>query len=279
MAAVRCHGAESCGGAQCSGGTLRAPWRAAARRAALMLAAPVAFMADAQLCCPFTARAPQRRHLAAQELAVPVPHRRHELLARAGDRCVWRRAPAAAGGRASQENAPPLRVQRRPLPSPNCSPPAPAAAVGLTPRHSPPPGSGRIAFAHPTTQQQLLVWRDRPRTAMVIKKLGSELNPQFYEVGVDHSIDSRDRQQQKLRQRRQRRRPAAAAATPCSGSRKHHLRCSSRRRRERHTPGPLAASPKAARAHTRTHQHTNTPTFHTPPCRLCATWARPRACR
>ena len=45
-------------------------------------------------------------------------------------------------------------------------------------------GSGSITFAHPTTQQQLLVWRDRPRTVMVIKKLGRELNKQFYEVRV-----------------------------------------------------------------------------------------------
>ncbi|GBF92618.1 ATP-NAD kinase [Raphidocelis subcapitata] len=43
-------------------------------------------------------------------------------------------------------------------------------------------GNGRITFAHPTTQQQLLVWRDRPRTVMVIKKLGRELNAQFFEV-------------------------------------------------------------------------------------------------
>jgi len=45
-------------------------------------------------------------------------------------------------------------------------------------------GSGRITFAHPTTQQQLLVWRDRPRTVMVIKKLGKELNPHFFEVSA-----------------------------------------------------------------------------------------------
>jgi hypothetical protein len=53
----------------------------------------------------------------------------------------------------------------------------------LPPPPSPPcAGNGRITFAHPTTQQQLLVWRDRPRTVMVIKKLGRELNSQFFEV-------------------------------------------------------------------------------------------------
>lgn len=43
-------------------------------------------------------------------------------------------------------------------------------------------GAGRITFTHPTTQQQLLVWRDLPKTAMVIKKLGKELNHHFFEV-------------------------------------------------------------------------------------------------
>ena len=49
--------------------------------------------------------------------------------------------------------------------------------------NTPDPGAGRITFAHPTTQQQLLVWRERPRTALVIKKLGKELKRQFFEVG------------------------------------------------------------------------------------------------
>jgi len=43
-------------------------------------------------------------------------------------------------------------------------------------------GTGRFQFAHPSTQQHLLVWRDRPKVVMVIKKLGSELNHEFFSV-------------------------------------------------------------------------------------------------
>lgn len=43
-------------------------------------------------------------------------------------------------------------------------------------------GTGRFHFAHPSTQQHLLVWRDRPKVVMVIKKLGRELTDEFMEV-------------------------------------------------------------------------------------------------
>eukprot|EP00775_Hariotina_reticulata_P010371 gene10371-10529_t len=43
-------------------------------------------------------------------------------------------------------------------------------------------GTGRFQFAHPSTQQHLLVWRDRPKVVMIIKKLGSELNNEFFSV-------------------------------------------------------------------------------------------------
>eukprot|EP00879_Flechtneria_rotunda_P007391 GHRR01007753.1.p1 GENE.GHRR01007753.1~~GHRR01007753.1.p1 ORF type:complete len:584 (+),score=189.94 GHRR01007753.1:471-2222(+) len=43
-------------------------------------------------------------------------------------------------------------------------------------------GTGRFQFAHPSTQQHLLVWRDRPKVVMVIKKLGRELTQEFMEV-------------------------------------------------------------------------------------------------
>eukprot|EP00882_Tetradesmus_deserticola_P018132 GHRQ01019457.1.p2 GENE.GHRQ01019457.1~~GHRQ01019457.1.p2 ORF type:complete len:118 (+),score=36.16 GHRQ01019457.1:521-874(+) len=43
-------------------------------------------------------------------------------------------------------------------------------------------GTGTFRFSHPSTQQHLLVWRDRPKVVMVIKKLGSELLPEFLEV-------------------------------------------------------------------------------------------------
>ncbi|WIA09297.1 hypothetical protein OEZ85_008704 [Tetradesmus obliquus] len=43
-------------------------------------------------------------------------------------------------------------------------------------------GTGTFRFSHPSTQQHLLVWRDRPKVVMVIKKLGRELLPEFLEV-------------------------------------------------------------------------------------------------
>lgn len=54
-----------------------------------------------------------------------------------------------------------------------------------------PAGSGRISFAHPTTQQQLLVWKERPKTVLVIKKLGKELNRQFFKVRMTHGLAAR----------------------------------------------------------------------------------------
>jgi hypothetical protein len=52
---------------------------------------------------------------------------------------------------------------------------APAAAAAAA-------GTGTFRFSHPSTQQHLLVWRDRPKVVMVIKKLGRELLPEFLEV-------------------------------------------------------------------------------------------------
>lgn len=45
-----------------------------------------------------------------------------------------------------------------------------------------PAGTGRFHFDYPSTQQHLLVWRDRPKVVMVIKKLGRELTDEFMEV-------------------------------------------------------------------------------------------------
>lgn len=240
---------------------------------------PVAFMADAQLCCPFTAGAPQRRHLAAQELAVPVPHRRHELLARAGDRCVWRRAPgcrrrarvarkraasacAAATSPLSKLQPPSTRSGRRPDAAP---PPLQARGASRlrTPRRSSSCWSGATGRAPPWSSKSWAASSTPNFMRWVSSTASTAETGSSRSGGSDASGGGR--------QRRQLPRAAAAASSTCVAV---HAR-----RRERHTPGPLAASPKAARAHTRTHQHTNTPTFHTPPCRLCATWARPRACR
>ncbi|MEW5303477.1 MAG: hypothetical protein WDW36_006164 [Sanguina aurantia] len=43
-------------------------------------------------------------------------------------------------------------------------------------------GTGKLQFAYPSTQQQLLVWRTRPRSVMLVMKLGDELLPQLLEV-------------------------------------------------------------------------------------------------
>jgi hypothetical protein len=43
-------------------------------------------------------------------------------------------------------------------------------------------GNSKLRFAHPSTQQHLLVWRDRPRSVMIIKKLGRELQEEFQAV-------------------------------------------------------------------------------------------------
>ncbi|GAX83042.1 hypothetical protein CEUSTIGMA_g10468.t1 [Chlamydomonas eustigma] len=43
-------------------------------------------------------------------------------------------------------------------------------------------GKGKLAFAYPSTQQHLLVWRNQPKSVMVIKKLGDELLEEFVKV-------------------------------------------------------------------------------------------------
>lgn len=43
-------------------------------------------------------------------------------------------------------------------------------------------GTGKFHFAHPSTQQHLLVWRDRPKVVLVIKKLGKALTDEFFQV-------------------------------------------------------------------------------------------------
>jgi len=39
-----------------------------------------------------------------------------------------------------------------------------------------------VRYAHPSTQQQMLMWKERPRTVLVLKKLGTELLPPLLEV-------------------------------------------------------------------------------------------------
>ncbi|CAI5954465.1 unnamed protein product [Closterium sp. NIES-65] len=39
-----------------------------------------------------------------------------------------------------------------------------------------------LAFSHPSTQQQMLMWRTRPRTVLLLKKLGTELMSEAMEV-------------------------------------------------------------------------------------------------
>ncbi len=53
-----------------------------------------------------------------------------------------------------------------------------------------PAGTGKFKFSHPSTQQHLLVWRDRPKVIMVIKKLGRELQQQFMQVGLLLSLSA-----------------------------------------------------------------------------------------
>jgi NAD+ kinase len=42
--------------------------------------------------------------------------------------------------------------------------------------------SGCFSFAYPSTQQQMLVWKGRPKCVLVLKKLGEELQSEFLEV-------------------------------------------------------------------------------------------------
>jgi len=42
--------------------------------------------------------------------------------------------------------------------------------------------SGCFSFSYPSTQQQMLVWKSRPKCVLVLKKLGDELSDQFLEV-------------------------------------------------------------------------------------------------
>jgi hypothetical protein len=53
-----------------------------------------------------------------------------------------------------------------------------------------PSGNGKLHFAHPSTQQQLLVWRDRPKAVLVIKKLGDELLQEFNSVSAQATFYS-----------------------------------------------------------------------------------------
>eukprot|EP01026_Neomeris_dumetosa_P008408 TRINITY_DN1268_c0_g1_i3.p2 TRINITY_DN1268_c0_g1~~TRINITY_DN1268_c0_g1_i3.p2 ORF type:complete len:386 (+),score=39.83 TRINITY_DN1268_c0_g1_i3:338-1495(+) len=43
-------------------------------------------------------------------------------------------------------------------------------------------GSGKLTFAYPSANQHLLVWRQRPKTVLVIKKLGNQLLGQLEEI-------------------------------------------------------------------------------------------------
>jgi NAD+ kinase len=42
--------------------------------------------------------------------------------------------------------------------------------------------SGNLQFACPSSQQQLLVWKTRPKRVMVLKKLGDELMEEYVDV-------------------------------------------------------------------------------------------------
>lgn len=53
--------------------------------------------------------------------------------------------------------------------------------------------SGCFSFDYPSTQQHMLVWKTRPSNVLVLKKLGSELQPQFLQV-VQYLIDEHDMQ-------------------------------------------------------------------------------------
>jgi NAD+ kinase len=65
-----------------------------------------------------------------------------------------------------------------------------------TPCHSPlslfhvffsvaPAAEGSLQFEHPSSQQQLLIWKNRPQCVMVLKKLGPELLSDFLDV-IEH---------------------------------------------------------------------------------------------
>eukprot|EP01024_Parvocaulis_polyphysoides_P019840 TRINITY_DN1908_c0_g1_i5.p2 TRINITY_DN1908_c0_g1~~TRINITY_DN1908_c0_g1_i5.p2 ORF type:complete len:208 (-),score=37.60 TRINITY_DN1908_c0_g1_i5:82-705(-) len=43
-------------------------------------------------------------------------------------------------------------------------------------------GSGKLTFAYPSANQHLLVWRQPPKTVLIIKKLGSQLMEEFQQV-------------------------------------------------------------------------------------------------
>eukprot|EP01025_Chloroclados_australasicus_P056525 TRINITY_DN7000_c1_g1_i9.p2 TRINITY_DN7000_c1_g1~~TRINITY_DN7000_c1_g1_i9.p2 ORF type:complete len:197 (+),score=9.09 TRINITY_DN7000_c1_g1_i9:301-891(+) len=43
-------------------------------------------------------------------------------------------------------------------------------------------GSGKLTFAYPSANQHLLIWRQRPKTALVVKKLGEGLFGQLEET-------------------------------------------------------------------------------------------------
>lgn len=46
-----------------------------------------------------------------------------------------------------------------------------------------------LAFTHPSTQQQMLMWKSPPKTVLLLKKLGNELMEEAKEVcSVSHSL-------------------------------------------------------------------------------------------
>ncbi len=118
---------------------------------------------------PWSAPRSQCGVMAAQILYVPFPHGRQKLLPRARHRCAAPPLTQPAQGHASTlppRCATPHSLLRRSRP-----PPSPTLA-----------GNGSLQFSHPSAQQHLLVWRDKPRVAMVLKKLGPALTQHFLEV-------------------------------------------------------------------------------------------------
>lgn len=46
-----------------------------------------------------------------------------------------------------------------------------------------------LAFTHPSTQQQMLMWKSTPKTVLLLKKLGSQLMEETKEVILENSLD------------------------------------------------------------------------------------------
>jgi len=47
-----------------------------------------------------------------------------------------------------------------------------------------------LAFTHPSTQQQMLMWKSTPKTVLLLKKLGQELMEEAKEVSLENIFSS-----------------------------------------------------------------------------------------